>query len=193
MDYKQLTVNDVEGVADELLAANGQTTTLDIKNRLRDEGFWAVQYDVANSMYLLWEARGWHWTFNGTYRIYYQDFDSAEAAYNAADEGDVYQTSWLGWLSPAFYSIFYVASDDDTAEPVDPVGLPANPPTITEITRGWAGDWYVYDYRNQGPSTFYSCDVDDYELARQHVRTRYSRDKQVPREHVGASRIKSDS
>jgi hypothetical protein len=192
MTYKQLTVNDVESVAEFLLSENGQVTTLEIKNELREDGFYAVQEAVAKSMYFLWRPRQWHFTFNGTYRTYFPDFESAEEAYIAAKPGEVHQTSWHGWLDASYYMAYY-GIDDPADEPVDPVTLPYKAPVVAVIDKAWAGDWTVYDYRQIKPAVFMSCDADDYEEARVAVRTHYSRNWDVAREHVGASRVKGDN
>lgn len=188
-----LTVNAVERIATDLLALNGSTTTLEIKDNARAQGYHAVQAAVAQSMYLIWEVRGWHWTFNGIYRTYYPTFEDAEAAYNAAPDGEIHQTSWLGWLSATYYQQYYQPSLDPASAPVDPVGLPRKDPVITQINKAWAGDWMLYDYQEKTPSAFLRCDVDDYEEARAAVRTYYSRLEGIPRERVGAARVKGVS
>ena len=197
---KQLTVNIVETIASDLLHQNGSTTTLDIKNEARAQDYWAVQEAIAQSMYTVWELHGWHWTFNGTYRTYYLDYESAEAAYNASQPGDVHQTSWLGWLDAEYYMIYRLNKygavdgdiDDSAPDVVDPVGLPQkDAPVITQLSKAWAGDWMLYDDKDREPSIFLSCNLDDYEQARTAVRTYYSRLQGVPRERVGASQVQS--
>jgi hypothetical protein len=197
---KQLTVNIVETIASDLLHQNGSTTTLDIKNVAREDGYWATQDVVAQSMYAVWQLHDWHWTFNGTYRTYYPDFESAEAAYNA-DKDNVHQTSWLGWLSADYYMQYHQKQHgpldaiiiDVPDDVVDPVGLPQqDPPVITELSKAWAGDWLVFDYKQQTKTSFLSCNLDNYEQARTAVRTHYSRLVGIPRERVGASRVKGD-
>lgn len=45
--------DDILNVATELINTNGQTTTLEVKNALRNNGFWAEQYMVSRDMDLL--------------------------------------------------------------------------------------------------------------------------------------------
>lgn len=53
---KSFTNNDVLVAAQKLIETNGSTTTLDVKNELRDQGFWAIQDDVAREMDVLENA-----------------------------------------------------------------------------------------------------------------------------------------
>ena len=63
---KSLTTLDVKTVADELIASNGTTTTLEVKNELRTRGFWAVQTEVSAEM----SSLGYPFTDNSGYRTY---------------------------------------------------------------------------------------------------------------------------
>jgi hypothetical protein len=92
MDAQPLTIYDVESHAQDLLDRNGQTTTLEIKKALRNDGFFATQGQVANGMYIMWQPNDWHWVFNGTYRTYFPSFSDALAAFEA-DEDAYTQTS----------------------------------------------------------------------------------------------------
>ena len=58
-------------VAETLLLQNGQTTTLEVKNALREEGYIAFQADVSYFMKTAVQQTGWRFTCNGRNRTYY--------------------------------------------------------------------------------------------------------------------------
>lgn len=70
--YKTLEQDNIEEVFDELLAKNGQATSLEVKEELRNRGFWATQKVVGTSLRTIADAKGCDWDFNGTYRTYYE-------------------------------------------------------------------------------------------------------------------------
>ena len=47
---KTINQNDVKEAAEALMTLNGNTTTLDVKNELRAQGFWARQHTEGNEM-----------------------------------------------------------------------------------------------------------------------------------------------
>lgn len=65
--YISLTDLDVDLVAEGLINTNGPTTTLEIKKRLREFGFFATQRMVSEAMQRLL----YPFTDNGQYRSYY--------------------------------------------------------------------------------------------------------------------------
>jgi hypothetical protein len=67
MNLKQ---KDVRKVAFSLMQQNGITTTLEVKNALRNAGFYARQYEVSALMDKIADKQGWFWTFNGRFRTY---------------------------------------------------------------------------------------------------------------------------
>lgn len=70
-------VSAVKDVVDRIFITEDKTTTKDIKESMRADGYYAVQADVADSMYVLWYVSGWEFTFNGLYRTYYPSIDAA--------------------------------------------------------------------------------------------------------------------
>lgn len=62
--------NDVREVFNELLEDNGITTSVDVKNELRNRGFWATQERVAGFMREISAEDGIDFDFNGIYREY---------------------------------------------------------------------------------------------------------------------------
>jgi len=55
---------------------------------------------------------------------------------------------------------------------------------------GFGKDWLLYDYEQKGPYLIAFCSEEDYEVARSAVRTLYSRVEAVPKERVGARRLR---
>jgi len=205
MAYKDLTLNVIETVASDLLAQNGALTTLDLKNALREDGYRATQYDVAHSMYALWQVRDWHWTFNGTYRTYYEDFASALAAYNA-DPNSIGQTSWFGWKSDQAMLDYAAKVAKATGSPQ--VAASQAPPqlarpelVLVKTDAPQKGDWVAFPYNDSSPSAFITgvtagdFDTGDaktnWTKARNMVRNFYADLCSVPYAEVGASVVSS--
>jgi hypothetical protein len=68
--YLPLTPESVRDVAMGLMAAHGATTTLEVKNQLRNRGYWALQRDVSRLMRVLADAEGWIILSTGRFRVY---------------------------------------------------------------------------------------------------------------------------
>lgn len=82
-DLKALNINSVQAVAEELMLKKGWTTTLEVKEQLRRNGFYAIQVEVSSAMdFLAWENK-WYYECNGKYRIYQfaEDTDLSFYAY----------------------------------------------------------------------------------------------------------------
>ena len=75
---KQLRKEDVKNVAFLLMDLNGNTTTLEIKDELRDMDYFAKQQDVSNLMIEIFNENDdkLDFDFNGRYRTYYFKVDS---------------------------------------------------------------------------------------------------------------------
>jgi len=54
-----------------LLKNEGQITSLEIKDALRKDGFWATQMTIGPMIHKIADEDNIHWDFNGTYRTYY--------------------------------------------------------------------------------------------------------------------------
>jgi hypothetical protein len=65
----------VKVVAENLMIQYGSTTTLDIKNRLREKQYFALQTDVSALMDEISTEEGWEYDDNGIYRTYYATTD----------------------------------------------------------------------------------------------------------------------
>jgi hypothetical protein len=61
----------VKAVALQLIRANGATTTLEVKNQLRNQGYLAYQEEVSLYMEALAWEEGWEFEFNGRFRFYF--------------------------------------------------------------------------------------------------------------------------
>ena len=95
MNYHDLTVYEVVRVAEGVLHRKGTATHLDFKIVLREEGFWATQYEVAQLMYFALDMSLFRheWTYNGTYRTYYLFDADALHAYESDDGKEIKQNS----------------------------------------------------------------------------------------------------
>ena len=63
---------EVLSTATALIEANGSTTTLDVKNKLREDGYWAKQAEVSQLMQVLFVKGNLHSTndLNRSYQTY---------------------------------------------------------------------------------------------------------------------------
>ena len=68
---KNLAKQDVKDAAVKLMQSNGSTTTLDVKNELRSQGFWATQNQVSDFMNDLHNEES-DWVFDNPngFRVY---------------------------------------------------------------------------------------------------------------------------
>lgn len=69
---KTVTLGDVQKVAQDLITANGNTTTLEVKRELRNQGFFAIQNEVSSAMDYLNQSGILDFTNNGMWRTYYE-------------------------------------------------------------------------------------------------------------------------
>lgn len=68
---KTLNKEIVKRVAENLLIANGKTTTLEVKKKLRARNYFALQADISLFLAHISEEEGWEYECNGVYRTYY--------------------------------------------------------------------------------------------------------------------------
>lgn len=73
--HQAITKDIVKDVAEDLMEKNGQTTTLEVKDELRNRGYWAVQDEVSNMMFDLGHEEDWDIQNDptGTHRVYSND------------------------------------------------------------------------------------------------------------------------
>lgn len=60
----------VLATAMSLIDTNGSVTTLEVKNSLRSEGYWAKQPEVSKMLADVAQSAGWTFTDNGVHRTY---------------------------------------------------------------------------------------------------------------------------
>lgn len=65
-----MTKQAVQTAAETLMRQNGQTTTLEVKNALRNQGYFATQAAVSESMDELSTELPWEYDPTGPFRIY---------------------------------------------------------------------------------------------------------------------------
>jgi len=68
--FKKVTEQEIKDAFTELLANNGETTSKDVKDHLRDEGFWVYQKEVSDLLNQVFEELGTTRVNNGGYYVY---------------------------------------------------------------------------------------------------------------------------
>lgn len=84
---KNLTKEAVKEAAEYLIEAFGTTTTLDVKNRLRQVGYQAFQNEVSNLMDTVTAEERWQFNHNGRYRVYRFGPDSNDTFHKYLENG----------------------------------------------------------------------------------------------------------
>lgn len=64
----RFTDEDARRIANGLIDLNGQTSTLEVKNALRSEGYFATQWDVSQAMNRLMDHSGWKFEIRDQFR-----------------------------------------------------------------------------------------------------------------------------
>lgn len=68
---KQLSEEAILEAAEALMDEHGSTTTLDVKNRLRNQGYQAFQTEISQKMEKLCQTESWQYRTQGRFRVYY--------------------------------------------------------------------------------------------------------------------------
>ena len=84
---KTLTQEAVKEAAEDLIEAFGTTTTLDVKNKLRQQGYQAMQADVSRLMDTVTAEERWQFNHNGRYRVYRFGPDSNDTFHKYMESG----------------------------------------------------------------------------------------------------------
>ncbi|WP_299456943.1 WGR domain-containing protein [uncultured Microscilla sp.] len=84
---KTLTKDAVKEAAEDLIEAFGTTTTLDVKNKLRQQGFQALQAEVSTLMDAVTAEESWQFNHNGRYRVYRFGPDSNDTFHKYLENG----------------------------------------------------------------------------------------------------------
>jgi hypothetical protein len=132
MSYNQLSQSDVETVVNELIDKNGSTTSLEVKEELRNRGFWATQAIVGVAMREIADSGSIPWDFNGRYRTYYKP-------------GTQMSPTSASGLTPASAS-----ASTPVQVTVKPKRVPLDPGDREPIDSPAVGDWTVYDTKGNG-------------------------------------------
>ena len=142
MNAQPLNPVDIEKAFTDLLAKNGQTTSLEVKEELRARGFWATQAQVGPAVQDLADQLGVAWTFNGRYRTYTQTATTVADPNDLADtDEDEEEDDGTG------ASVSSAPTASLTSKTRTP---PADPADREPVTNPTSGDWTVYDVHN-GP------------------------------------------
>jgi hypothetical protein len=141
MNAQPLNPTDVEQVFAELLAKNGQVTSLEVKEELRTRGFWATQAIVGPLVQDIANQLGVPFTNNGRFNTYTQPTASATVTDDDEDEEDDTGSA----PSPM------ASSPQLPPAPVKVRTPPADPADREPILNPASGDWEVHDVHN-GPS-----------------------------------------
>jgi predicted DNA-binding WGR domain protein len=84
---KTLTKEDVLDTAETLMNDNGSTTTLDVKNKLRNLGFQAMQADVSRWMDELAREERWNYNQQSGHRVYTLGADTDDTTKKYMERG----------------------------------------------------------------------------------------------------------
>lgn len=68
--YNKLTENDIKDAFLKLINENGETSTKEVKDYLRNQGFWVFQSTVKDFIDANFEELGTERTHNGKYNVY---------------------------------------------------------------------------------------------------------------------------
>ena len=74
---QKITTNIVSDIAVLLINTNSETTTLDIKNKLRQDGYWATQDEISSIMNQIYKSIGLTYSDNSGHRIYKKEIISS--------------------------------------------------------------------------------------------------------------------
>jgi ribosomal protein L9 len=82
-NLKTLDKETIREMAMDLMAVFGSTTTLEIKNQLRAQGYMAFQAEISVMMDQIWVEEGWVYDCIGNHRIYRQPLVTELLAWGA--------------------------------------------------------------------------------------------------------------
>lgn len=79
---RKLHTKAVKMAAENLMLTSGATSTLEVKNQLRKQGYLAFQSEVSDCMDRIAAEQGWCYVFNGFFRIYFfpEEMQASQAA-----------------------------------------------------------------------------------------------------------------
>lgn len=170
---KHPTYQDVRDQALKLINEKGSTTTLEIKNSLRDKGFTVFQSDVSSWMEEIASKETLAYTFNGQYRTYTQaTVSNVQAQAQPSQQGALQSPGQGGGRVKVFLT---------------PLHTSANTMNKTDVLAQFGqDDWVVYDRYNSHPLYIYAAAE-----TRDHIRTHYSRTHKMKIQDVRACALKN--
>ena len=163
---EKLTMDVVIATVWEQISQNEQTTTLDVKRRLREEGYFATQAEVSSMMREILENDiELTAVSNGKYLIYQFDFNS----YDDSDES----------IDDTFY--LFDENDNLNREPIQITGSNIDELIFEETDP----EWIVFDKNRRRYHKYHK------DLTRDNVRSRFASIEGIPIQDVRARRCKN--
>ena len=89
-NHKPLNRDAIQEVAEKLMTNNLQTTTLEVKNQLRKDGFYAEQKEVSRWMLQLATWQNWTMANQGNHRVYRFRDDSNDTLTNYLEKDNAF-------------------------------------------------------------------------------------------------------
>lgn len=182
---KSITKDAVKEAAEDLIKQNGETTTLDVKNSLRNSGYFAKQDEVSQIMLEIGTEESWQINNNGIYRIY--SFDQNVGSISGGNQFG--KTNYANQTSSNSGQFSQVASqpnfrNSNIQSYVIRKG-PKKGTTIYSKSVRDAGDWKSYSKTSNSPEMYFSS-----KYTRDEVRIAYSKIVGIKFQDVLASRRK---
>ncbi len=177
MNKPTLTQSEIQAAAILLIAKNGKTTSLEVKNFLRDANFEVYQTEVSNALIAFQSANDQNidTVDNGTYRTYVKNVPAQPASTNSAP----------ATASPALGLAVQNQSTGRVKVFITPICSNANGLSHSQLASQYDQyDYVVFSANTRTPIAVYSKDE-----TRDHVRTHYARINNVSMQDVRAKRV----
>jgi hypothetical protein len=182
----QASAEHIINMANMLIDTNGTTTTLDVKNALRNLSFTVRQMDVSDVMDARYEDEGWEWEYaiDGNYRVYSKPSMETDESDNVDADND-------GQAFTNFYDTSAPQTASKLGRPItiniQPLNASANNTSRHDLEVQYGSDcWVVYHINNLAPIAVY-----DSTHTRDEVRSHYRRINGVQHTDTRASRLKN--
>lgn len=193
---EKLTMDVVIATVWEQISKNEQTTTLDVKRRLRDEGYFATQAEVSSMMREILEndieltAES-----NGQYLIYKFDFNSynnpdhddyVEKSFDDEDELDNEDTfNYNNSFYKAAKKVFTLDLESVDKDELDRLGTEIANNIDDLVFEETDPEWIVFDKNRKRYHKYHK------DLTRDNVRSRFASIEGIPIQDVRARRCKN--
>lgn len=171
--YKTLTIDDVKTVLVKLLDENETTTNLDIKNALREDGFFATQEAVSqftNELYANDDPEGLDYSANGQYRTYFIGDSSDDEDLFATDDDE---DDWLN-----------VSDDEDDQSAPALITVPQDDEDDQIQQDPEFGNWEVWDKDNELLSNYF------YGVTRNQARYSFAKENNIEYTDTRSKKVK---